>query len=150
MSRTLLPALLVALFSTILSAADGWVTGWPTATKAATDAKKPILADFTGSDWCGWCIRLKAEVFDTTTFKEWAARSVILLEVDFPQGKPLAESQQRENSMLAERFGIEGFPTIVLLSAEGRELGRLGYQAGGPEAWIAAADAILKRAAVAR
>jgi thiol-disulfide isomerase/thioredoxin len=148
MARILLPALVLALFTTAVPAADsGWVTGWPTATKAATVAKQPILANFTGSDWCGWCVRLKAEVFDTAVFKTWAARSVILLEVDFPQGKPQPEALQRENRLLAERLRIEGFPTIVLLSADGRELGRLGYQAGGPEAWTAAVDALLTAAA---
>lgn len=150
MSR-ILPALFALLFTTTLTAADGgWIVGWQNATKVAAADKKPILADFTGSDWCGWCVRLKKEVFDTPVFIEWAKRSVVLLEVDFPQGKPQAASLQQENRALSERYGIEGYPTIVLLTAEGRELGRLGYQAGGPEAWIAAAEAMLKRAAAAR
>ncbi|MFH1708181.1 MAG: thioredoxin family protein [Planctomycetota bacterium] len=69
------------------SAADGWLTDYNAAVKAAQERNLPILADFTGSDWCGWCQKLKAEVFDKKEFTEWAAQSVILLEVDFPKQK---------------------------------------------------------------
>lgn len=120
-----------------------WTTGWGKASALATTAKKPILADFTGSDWCGWCIKLKEEVFNTPEFAAWAARSVVLLEVDFPMQSQLDPALAAENNTLARDHGIDAFPSILFLDASGAELGRLGYQAGGPEAWIAAADKIL-------
>jgi len=145
--RSLLLALgLSALLPTFAPAVEStWVTDWQTAAAQATDTNRPILADFTGSDWCGWCIKLKREVFDTPEFVAWAQRSAVLLEVDFPQGKPLSADQQRENQRLAEKYAVEGFPTILILSADGTERGRLGYQAGGPKAWIAAADALVAK-----
>lgn len=141
MLRTVLCLALAAL-----AAAADWNVGWKAAADKAAAAKKPILADFTGSDWCGWCIRLKKEVFDTPEFAAWAKEKVVLLEIDFPQGKPLAPEAKQENQRLAEKYRIEGFPTIVILDAGGKELGRLGYQRGGPAAWIAAAEAIIAKA----
>lgn len=124
-------------------AADGWVTGWSKASGLAATAKKPILADFTGSDWCGWCIKLKQEVFATPEFTAWAKDTVVLLEVDFPRKTKLEAALAAENEALAKSSRIEGFPTIVFFDAAGKELGRLGYQPGGPKPWIAAADKIL-------
>ena len=134
-------ALCLAL-ATLAAAAD-WTVGWKTAADAAAKAKKPILADFTGSDWCGWCIKLKQEVFNTPEFAAWAKNKVVLLEVDFPRKTKLAGTQQQENDGLAEKYKIEGFPTILILSPEGKELGRLGYEKGGPQVWTALADDIL-------
>lgn len=144
--RPLLLALgLSALLPTLSAVESTWTTGWKAAAAAATDAKRPILADFTGSDWCGWCVKLKREVFATPEFAAWAGNAVVLLEVDFPRAKPLAAEQQRENQGLAEKYSIEGFPTILILAADGREIGRLGYQEGGPKAWIAAAEQIIAK-----
>jgi len=135
-----------ALLPTFAPAVESaWVTGWKMASAQAADTKRPILADFTGSDWCGWCKKLKHEVFNTPEFVAWAQRSAVLLEVDFPQGNPLPAEQQHENQRLAEKYAVEGFPTILILSADGTEIGRLGHQAGGPVAWIAAADALLAK-----
>lgn len=138
----MLRTVLCLALATLAAAAD-WTVGWKTAADAAAKAKKPILADFTGSDWCGWCIKLKKEVFSTPEFAAWAKDKVVLLEVDFPRKSPLAEAQKRENEALAEKYKIDGFPTILILSPDGKELGRLGYEEGGPKAWTAAADKIL-------
>ncbi|MEK7415602.1 MAG: thioredoxin family protein, partial [Planctomycetota bacterium] len=107
-----------------------WPAGWEQASKQALASGQPILADFTGSDWCGWCIKLRKEVFDTPEFTAWAKKKVVLLEVDFPQQKQLAAEQSAENDRLAKRYAIQGFPTILLLDAKGTELGRLSYQEG--------------------
>lgn len=92
----------------------------------------------------------QAEVFTTPEFAAWAGRSVVLLEVDFPRSKPLAADLQRDNQAMAEKYGIEGFPTILILAADGRELGRLGYQPGGAKAWIAAAEQIMAKGQTVR
>lgn len=145
--RSLLLALGLSAFLPTFAAAveSTWTTGWKDAAAQATAAKRPILADFTGSDWCGWCMKLKREVFTTPEFAAWAGRSVVLLEVDFPRAKPLPAEQQRDNQALVEKYNVEGFPTILILAADGREIGRLGYQAGGAKAWIAAAEQIIAK-----
>lgn len=144
MFRTL--ALFVALACVALPGADEpkWFTDLPTAVAEATKAKKPLLVDFTGSDWCGWCVKLKKEVFDTAEFKAWAAKTVVLVEIDFPRGKAQSAAEKKANQDLAEKHGIQGFPTIVLLDAAGtKKIGELGYLQGGPQAWTAEADKAL-------
>jgi protein disulfide-isomerase len=120
-----------------------WMVGWKSAVAASTKTGKPILANFTGSDWCGWCIQLKKEVFDTPEFAAWAAKNVILLEVDFPQRTQQPAGVAKENQALANTYKIEGFPTILMLKADGTALGNLGYQKGGPAVWIPLAQKLI-------
>jgi protein disulfide-isomerase len=119
------------------AAGGGWGESYPQALAESKKSGKPILADFTGSDWCGYCIALKKEVFDTPVFKDWAAKNVILLELDFPRRKPQAPEIKQQNEKLSQQFSIEGFPTILILDGAGKKIGELGYQEGGPEKWIA-------------
>jgi protein disulfide-isomerase len=123
-------------------AADGatWLTSWEEAAKQSEATGKPILIDFTGSDWCGWCIKLKEEVFETDHFKAWAAEKVVLLEVDFPRKTELSEEQKTQNEGLAEKYDIQGFPTIIFADHNGRQISQFGYDEGGPEAWTAKAE----------
>lgn len=93
--------------------------------------------DFTGSDWCGWCIKLNREVFSKPEFKDYATKNLVLLEVDFPRGKVLPDSVKRQNQELANEYQIQGFPTVVVLDGEGRKVGELGYMEGGASAFIA-------------
>lgn len=125
--------------------ASPWLTSWEAAVKESEQTGKPILMDFTGSDWCGWCMKLKAEVFETPEFQQWAAQNVVLLEVDFPRGTALPEEQARQNDELASKYGIQGFPTIVFADHTGKELGTIGYEEGGPQSWIPKAEASWKK-----
>ncbi|MCS6970649.1 MAG: thioredoxin family protein [Planctomycetota bacterium] len=137
---------LLALFTfTVLTALTGgeWLVGWQNAAARARAENKLILANFTGSDWCGWCIRLKSEVFDTAEFAAWAKEKVVPLVIDFPMRSPLPPAQARENEELQNRYRIQGYPTIVILRPDGSEVGRLGYVRGGAAAWIAAAEKII-------
>lgn len=118
---------------------------------------KPILANFTGSDWCGWCIRLKNEVFKTDKFLAWAEENVVLLELDFPRKKTMSEELRVQNSSLAQAFQITGYPTIWIFNLSFNEtdkqfkieaLGKTGYVAGGAENWILSTNTILKKQAV--
>lgn len=113
-----------------------WETDLETAKKRAKAENKKILADFTGSDWCGWCIRLKKEVFDTPEFQAYAAKNLIMLELDFPKTKELPAALKEQNDKLAKEFQISGFPTILLMNSRGREINRTGYEEGGPENYI--------------
>jgi protein disulfide-isomerase len=125
------------------AAAPKWFTSLSLAQAEAKKAGKPILADFTGSDWCPWCIKLRTEVFNTKLFKEWAVKNVILLEVDFPQSKPQDDATKKANRDLAAKYKIEGYPTVLFLTVDGKVLGKSGYQPGGPAPWTAKAQKML-------
>lgn len=112
------------------SVPDGpdWLTDFRESTAVAAEEKRPILANFTGSDWCAPCIHLKKTVFQTEEFAEYASGNLVLLEVDFPQNVRQPEEIKRQNQELAAAFGVEGFPTLILLSPEGEEVARaVGY-----------------------
>lgn len=126
-------------------AAAGWLTSFEQAKEQAKKSGKVILADFTGSDWCGWCMKLKAEVFDKPEFKAWAEKNVILLEVDFPRKKKQDAALKKQNAEMMKTYKIEGFPTILFLDAEGKVLGQSGYMKGGPKAWTENADKIIAK-----
>lgn len=107
--------------------------------KALTDAKvknKKVLVNFTGSDWCVWCKRLTKEVFSTSAFEEFSEENLILVKIDFPESIPQSPEVKAYNNQLAARFGIEGYPTIVVLDMNGKTLGVTGYLPGGPEKYI--------------
>lgn len=122
---------------------QGWLNSYDKAAALAKKTDRLILADFTGSDWCGWCIKLKKEVFNTPTFQKWASENVVLLEVDFPSRKAQPAALKKQNQDLAQKFGIKGYPTIVFFNAKGKQLGRSGYRAGGPTPWIQNAQSII-------
>lgn len=121
-----------------------WLTSMPDARKAAADKKVPILVDFSGSDWCGWCVKLDKEVFSKDEFQKFAKDKLVLLLIDFPKRKALPAEQAKANQELAERYGVQGFPTVLLLDAEGRELARTGYQPGGAAAYVKHLEELLK------
>jgi len=120
-----------------------WLTSYEKALAAARARGKVILADFTGSDWCPWCVKLKREVFHTPEFEAWAEKNVVLLMVDFPRDKKQPEEVKKRNRELARKYGVRGLPTVLFLDGEGREIGRTGYVRGGPAVWLKEAEAIL-------
>lgn len=120
---------------------DGWYQSYQQAMAKAKETGKPVMVDFTGSDWCGWCIKLHDEVFSKEEFQQWAKDNVVLLELDYPQSVPQPASLKEQNQELAQKFEIRGYPTVLFLDAEENVLGRYGYDEGGPENWIAKAEA---------
>ena len=145
MKKTMLASLLLALTVSISTAAgDEWMTDFEAAKQKAAAENKDLLVDFTGSDWCGWCIKLVDEVFKHDAFKKGVADNFVLVELDFPQDKSkLDESTQKQNEILQEKYSIQGFPTILLLDDQGRPYAQTGYQAGGPEKYLAHLDKLL-------
>lgn len=139
----------LVLFATVSFAQDKsedlkWIEGYEQAAALSQKTGKPILANFTGSDWCGWCVRLDKEVFSKKEFAAWANENVILLKVDFPK-KPqnkLPEEIAAGNNSLASAFQVRGYPTIWMFKV-GKEisditpLGKTGYVKGGSKNWIA-------------
>ncbi len=123
-----------------------WLTDAVKAQAQAKAEKRLVLLNFTGSDWCGWCIRLSREVFTQPEFAEYAKKNLVLGEVDFPRRKQLSAEQKKANDALAAKYKIEGYPTLIILNGEGRQVGTLGYVAGGPKAFIAEIEKLKKKA----
>ncbi len=130
-----------------------WHTDMDEAIKISHKQKKPLMLFFTGSDWCGWCIKLQKEVFFKPEFEAWAKKNVVLVELDFPRRKKLSEKLRQQNASLQQTFQVQGYPTIYFVEAEktgeGRvnlnSLGKAGYMRGGPSVWIANANTFLKK-----
>jgi len=134
-----------------------WHDNVKEAVKISKKEKKPIMMFFTGSDWCGWCIRLQKEVFFKEEFKKWAGENVVLLELDFPRRKALSSELKAQNTKLQRQFAIQGYPTVWFVKPENAtqktckgcdnfsltKIGRTGYVKGGPGAWISNANTLL-------
>lgn len=114
-----------------------WLTDFKKAVAQAKAEGKDILMDFTGSDWCGWCIRLNQEVFSKDEFIKYAPQRFVLLELDFPRGEgKISDETRQQNEELQAKFQVEGFPSIVLADSQGRPYAMTGYQQGGPAAYV--------------
>jgi protein disulfide-isomerase len=136
-STKLILAAIASISLLTASAADlEWHTDLAKAQAQANAEKKMVMLDFTGSDWCGWCIKLNKEVFSTDEFAEYAKKNLVLVEVDFPRKKQLSAEQKKANQALQEKYKIQGYPTLIVLDGEGKKVGELGYVAGGPKPWI--------------
>jgi thioredoxin-related protein len=136
--------LAVMALGSSLFAKDGWSKDFKGGLAKAKAEKKRVLVDFTGSDWCGWCVKLDREVFSQPEFKEYAAKNLVLVEVDFPRTKAQPEEQKAQNKALAEKYSIRGYPTVLVFDAAGEKIGKLGYMPGGPQAFIEALEKLPK------
>jgi len=129
---------------TVWSESVEWFTDARAAQAKAKEENKLVLLDFTGSDWCGWCKKLKKQVFDKPEFAQFAQSKLVLVEVDFPRYKTLPEAQKEANDLLDRTYGINSYPTIILLSQDGKELDRMGYVFGGAAGFIAKLEKVMK------
>ena len=135
----LLAAMLLCLGTMSAFAQEaGWTDDYSKAVGKAKAENKAILLDFTGSDWCGWCMKMKQETLNTPQFTTYAQQNLVLVTVDFPHKTQLAPATKQQNEKLDAKYQADGFPTFVLIDKFGKELGRQsGYLAGGPNAFIA-------------
>ncbi len=129
-----------------------WNNNLNKAMEISKKTKKPLLLFFTGSDWCGWCIRLQTEVFKKPEFVTWAKDNVVLVELDFPRRTALSAELTAQNNELQQFFAVQGYPTVWFVNAtsvDGKvnfdKLGSTGYLAGGPSAWLDVANGIIKK-----
>ena len=114
-----------------------WQTDYKQALAQAAQEKKRVLLDFTGSDWCPYCVQMDKEVLTQPDFKSFAAHKLILVKLDFPRKKQMPPAEAKQNLKLQQEFAIEGFPTYVLLNPAGTEMRRqVGYLEGGPKEFI--------------
>ncbi len=120
------------------ASADGlnWEDNLETAIQQAKKENKAVLVNFTGSDWCIWCKRLSSEVFQQKEFEKYADESLVLVKLDFPRSIEQSAETQNYNRNLAQKYGIQGFPTILIFNSEGKLAGQTGYLPGGPEKYI--------------
>ena len=125
--------------------APAWLTRFGEAQEIARKEKNVIFVNFTGSDWCPWCVRLHDEVLKKPSFLDYAGKNLVLLMVDFPRRKSQTKEQQQANQALAEKYGIRGFPTILLLNPDGSVIARTGYRRGGADSYVQHLKKLLKK-----
>jgi thioredoxin-related protein len=115
----------------MLSAQAGWTTDYKAALAQAKTENKLVLLDFTGSDWCGYCQLLEKEVLSQPAFNDYAKAHYILVTIDFPHGTTLPDALSKQNDALQNQFNVDGYPTLIVVNPDGKELGRQsGYAPG--------------------
>jgi protein disulfide-isomerase len=113
-----------------------WNGNLEKAIEQAKKENKAVLVNFTGSDWCVWCKKLSAEVFQQKEFEEYAKDNLVLVILDFPRGIEQSQEIKAYNNSLAQKYGIQGFPTILLINGNGQLVAQTGYQPGGPAKYV--------------
>lgn len=123
-----------------------WATSLPKALEQAKAENKIVLLDFTGSDWCVWCIKFDDDILSKPEFASYAKTNLVMVMLDFPNAKKQSEAVKKANKDLQGKFKVEGFPTYVALTPDGKEIGRqVGYLSGGPQAFIAELEKFRKQ-----
>ena len=145
-SRIFLALLLTLAFTaSAFAGGEGWSDDYAKALAQAKAEKKLVLVDFTGSDWCGWCIKMNDEVFSKPAFKDYAAKNLVLVELDYPHKKQLSDEVKAQNDKLKQQFDVHGFPTLLVVDGDGKEVSKMvGYQKGGPEEFTKKLEALKK------
>lgn len=137
-SKCLMTAVLFSIVTVGFAAPQGgikWNTDYSQAMATAKSEKKPVLLFFTGSDWCGWCKKMDSEIFASPDFVQAVGSKFVFVELDFPMNTKLPEKMASQNQMLKKKFGISGFPTVIILDSSGNFVAETGYQAGGGKAY---------------
>jgi protein disulfide-isomerase len=135
-SIVLLSAVLIGCSKGSSSDNLNWEENLETALQKAKTENKAVLVNFTGSDWCVWCQKLSAEVFSKSEFEDYAEENLILVKIDFPQSIEQSAETKSYNTQLAQKFGIRGYPTILLFNSQGKMVLQTGYQPGGPVSYV--------------
>jgi protein disulfide-isomerase len=130
----------------LAAAETQWLTNLPQAESQARKENKLVLLDFTGSDWCPACIKLEKGVLSQSEFAAYAAKNLVLVLVDFPAGKPQTAAVKAANQALLEKFNVEGYPTLLLLKPDGKQVWQtVGYSGEPPADIIAKIDSARKK-----
>jgi len=128
------------------AAEDLWLTDLAKAQAKAKTENKMVLMDFNGSDWCPPCKALRKNVLSTKEFEDYAKKNLVLVDVDFPRGKELPADQKKANEALSEKYGIEGLPTVIVLSSDGKQLKKkVGYSGQETKDFIAELEKLKKQ-----
>lgn len=113
-----------------------WNGNLEKAIEQAKKENKAVLVNFTGSDWCIWCKRLSAEVFQQKEFETYAKNNLVLVMLDFPKDIQQSQETKAYNNSLAQKYGIQGFPTILIFNNQGKLVAQTGYQPGGAAKYV--------------
>ncbi|HVU08208.1 MAG TPA: thioredoxin fold domain-containing protein [Verrucomicrobiae bacterium] len=123
-----------------------WATNLPNALTQAKAENKIVLLDFTGSDWCVWCMKFDNDVLSQPEFAAYAKTNLVMFMLDFPNAIKQSEALKKSNQELQAKFKVDGFPTYIALNSDGKEMGRqVGYLSGGPQAFIAELEKFRKQ-----
>jgi thioredoxin-related protein len=134
----LVAAALSLIVASFAQAESDWLHDYSKAQEEAKANHKLLLLNFTGSDWCGWCIKFDKEILSQPQFKNYAHDNLVLVELDFPRKKSQPTEERKQNTQLAQQYEVLGFPTIVVLNSNGQKVWQFdGYFPDGPEAFIA-------------
>jgi protein disulfide-isomerase len=120
-------------------------TNFPRSAELAKSTKRPLLLAFLGTDWSISSLKLDREVLDQAELSDNTNYNFLLCKLHFYQTQERSPETVRQNEELATKYGIQDFPTVVVLSPDGKELGRLGFIAGGPKAFGAAVKTVLAK-----
>ena len=120
-------------------------TNFPRSAALAKRTNRPLLLAFIGTDWSISSLKLDREVFDQAELADDSKYNFVLCKLHFYQTQERSPETSRQNEELATKYKVQEFPTVVVLSADGREIGRLGYIPGGPKAFGAAVKTILAK-----
>jgi thioredoxin-related protein len=123
---------------------DLWKTDLEQAKAEAKEAKKFLLVDFTGSDWCMFCIQLKNEVLSKEAFVKGASKNFVFVELDVPRQKKIPAALKERNMKLVGEYKVKGFPTVFIMDADGKVMAKTGYLPGGPVKYIEHLDDLVK------
>lgn len=140
----------ILLFFVVISSGaaledERWITDFKEVKTIASESGRPILANFAGSDWCYWCKKLDREVLSKPEFNSFAKEKLVLFLADFPRRKSQPETLKSQNEGLLRTYRVPGFPTVLLLDAEGNVLARTGYQSGGPKAYVKHLETLIEQ-----
>lgn len=136
MQRIILIALLLIMISGLSAGNINWQHNIEDALQQAKQENKHVFVFFTGSDWCSWCFKLIEEVFDTPEFQNYVAENMVMVELDFPRGNLLSESQKSYNQEKQQKYGIQGYPSVLILDTDGKVVVQTGYRPDGGAAYV--------------
>ena len=136
MKKMISVVVILMCVAVVAQAAAPWLTDFGAAQKVAAEKKLPILALFTGSDWCSWCIKLDKEVLSQKVFCDYASTNLVLFKADFPRKIKIAVDVMKANQALQTKYGVRGYPTVLLLNNDGSLIDTTGYEPGGAAKYV--------------
>tara|TARA_Y100001934_G_C12163093_1_gene682917 strand:- start:73 stop:558 length:486 start_codon:yes stop_codon:yes gene_type:complete len=113
-----------------------WLINYEEAIELSRTEEKPVFMLFTGSDWCGWCMKLESEVFASDAFRDAMADTFVFLKLDFPRKIQQTPEIKKQNKRLMREYPVRGFPTVILLNSKNQQIGSTGYKRGGGAAYV--------------
>lgn len=112
-----------------------WYTNYNEALQEAKKSHLPLLLFFTGSDWCGWCKKMHQEVFSSPDFAQEVGNAFVFVDIDFPMNKQLPADLATQNNELKQKYGVTGYPTVIILDSNANFVAEAGYRPGGGKAY---------------